>query len=145
MTVIGFVDGAFSIANHLPNDDIIPRELEKAKAINKYLDTKREGLTYPPGFGFLLRSELCVKFPDFIVEAFGENAVKPDSTLILRQENIVEGVLLVLFAKKPGVKELERLILREPPHQQAFFAGTTLKPGYLKVAYKKIFTVPLSE
>ena len=99
-----FDNGALSITNHLPNDDIIPQELEKANAINKHLDTKRKRLTHPPGFGFLLRSELCVKFPDLIVEAFGENAVKPVSTLTLRQANIVEGILLVLFAKKHGAK-----------------------------------------
>ena len=155
--VDALVDGALSIANHLPNDDKIPTALKKQ--INEYLERKPEGLTYSPkipGYGFLLRSELCVKFPDLIVEAYGPDSSKPDAkpnpALILRQENIAVGVLLVMFDKKPGSDGFEKVILREPPHQQAFSAGATLKwdeknpeGTYLEVKYKKIFTVPLSE
>ena len=144
--VDALVDGALSIANHLPNDDTIPSALKEK--INEYLAQKPEGLSYPPkrpGYGFLLRSELCVKFPDLIVEAYADGASKPDPTLILRQENIAEGILLVMFDKKPGDVGLHKLILREPPHEQAFAAGAALARDHINVAYKKIFTIPLSD
>ncbi|THC90020.1 hypothetical protein EYZ11_010522 [Aspergillus tanneri] len=140
------VDGALSVSSHLRNDDDIRRELKKM--INKYLQQKPEGLHYPPqrpGYGFLLRSELCVKFPDLIVEAYARNKDEPDPTIIVRQENIAEGVLLVMFDKKPGSDFFGKLILREPPHQQAFCCGESLKPTYLEVLYKKIYTIPLEE
>ncbi|GAP85318.1 hypothetical protein SAMD00023353_1002030 [Rosellinia necatrix] len=140
------VDGALSIGSHLPNDEEIRGNLKKA--INKYLTQKPDGLHYPPqrpGYGFLLRSELCVKFPDLIVEGYARGKDVPDPTIILRQENIAEGVLLVMFDKKPGSDGLSSIVLREPPHEQAFACGASLKPASLAVAYKKIYTIPLEQ
>lgn len=144
--VDALIDGALSIANHLPNDDIIPGKFKKK--INEYLQHKPQGLNYPPQrpcYGFLLRSELCVKFPDLMVEAYRRGQSKPDPSLILRQENIAEGVLLVMSDEKPGGPVFEKLILREPPHQQAFAAGAKLTSTSLQVAYKKIYTIPIAE
>ena len=146
--VDAFIDGALSIANHSSNDDSIPVAFKYQ--INEYLKTEIEGLNYKPkrpAFGFLLRSELCIKFPDLIVEAYGADNSKPDETLILRQENIAEGVLLVLSDQRPGSNEFRKLIFREPPHQQAFSVGSTLRsnPELLTVKYKKIYTVPFEK
>ncbi|KAF5025357.1 hypothetical protein F66182_2568 [Fusarium sp. NRRL 66182] len=140
------VDGALSIACHLANDDEIRKQLKQR--INDYLQQRPPGLHFTPqrpGFGFLLRSELCVKFPDLIVEAYGRDQDEPDPTVIVRQENIAEGVLLVMFDKEPGSAGLAKIILREPPHQQAFACGASLKPTHLSVDYKKIYTIPLQE
>jgi len=140
------VDGALSIGSHLPNDTEIRRCLKVA--INTYLDQKPEGLHYPPkrpGYGFLLRSQLCIKFPDLIVRTYGNDVTKPDPTIIVRQENIAEGVLLVMFDRKPGGPDFKRLVLLEPPHQQCFGCGEVLRDNLLKIAYKQIYTIPLEE
>ncbi|KAI0409133.1 hypothetical protein F4802DRAFT_615653 [Xylaria palmicola] len=140
------VDGALSIGSHLPNDTEIRKSLKEA--INRYLAQKPEGLHYPPqrpGYGFLLRSQLCIKFPDLIVRTYGDDVTKPDPTIIVRQENIAEGVLLVMFDRKPGSVDFKKLVLLEPPHQQCFGCGEVLKEDGLTIAYKKIYTIPLEE
>ncbi|PON20630.1 hypothetical protein TGAM01_v210504 [Trichoderma gamsii] len=144
--VDSLIDGALSIGSHQANDEKIRKELKKR--VNDYLGQAHEGLHYQPqrpGFGFLLRSELCIKFPDLIVEAYRKDQKKPDPTIIIRQENIAEGVLLVMFETRPGSADLSKIIFREPPHQQAFACGASLKPTHLSVAYRKIYTIPLSE
>ncbi|KAJ3568809.1 hypothetical protein NPX13_g6294 [Xylaria arbuscula] len=140
------VDGALSIGSHLPNDTEIRKNLKEA--INAYLAQKPEGLHYPPqrpGYGFLLRSQLCIKFPDLIVRTYGDDVTTPDPTIIVRQENIAEGVLLVMFDRKPGTDNFKRLVLLEPPHQQCFGCGEQLKEDKLTIAYKQIYTIPLEE
>lgn len=140
------IDGALSVANHLPNDQNIRIGLKEA--INEYLHSHPEGLHYSPqlpAYGFLLRSHLCIKFPDLVVEAYSHISDVPDPTIIIRQENITEGVLLVMFDKRPGSLDFTRLILREPPHQQAFSCARELTKDSLVVDYKKIYTIPLEE
>ncbi|CAH0046896.1 unnamed protein product [Clonostachys solani] len=140
------IDGALSIASHLPDDE--DKRIELKNIINELLEQHPEGLHYPPqrpSFGFFLRSQLCIKFPDLIVEAYGSDPDVPDPTIIIRQENISEGLLLVLFDKKPGSSEFTKLILREPPHQQAFACGSHLTKDEISVPVTRIYTVPLEE
>jgi hypothetical protein len=60
--------------------------------------------------------------------------------MIVRQENLAEDVLLVMLDRRPGSLDLTRLVLREPPHQQAFACGASLKPYQISVAFKQIYT-----
>ncbi|KAH8702268.1 hypothetical protein BGW36DRAFT_424549 [Talaromyces proteolyticus] len=138
--VDSFVDGALSIANHLQHDDKV-RQLIKNQ-LQEYLDKPLHAQAYPPqipSHGFLLRSELCTKYPDLIVEAPDPTSKKAP---ILRQENIDDGVLLVLFDRVPGSASLPKLILRQPPHQQAFAVGADLTRDLLEVEFKRVYTIP---
>lgn len=141
--VDALIDGALSLSNQMSDDDDKIRT-EIKNAINRYLETPITGLDYcpqVPTHGFLLRSDLCTKFPDLIVEAPVQGTLHHGAP-ILRQENIDEGVMLALFDRVPGGENFQSLIFRQPPHQQSFAAGRALNTEELETAYKRIYTIP---
>lgn len=137
------IDGALSVANHVDKDDDKIRTRIK-DAINDYLKTPLAGLPYCPQIpthGFLLRSELCTKYPDLIVEAPIRGTANHGAP-ILRQENIDESVMLALFDRVPGSDSFDSLTFRQPPHQQSFAAGEKLDIDHIETAYKRVYTIP---
>lgn len=141
--VEALIDGALSVANHVDRDDDKIRARIK-DAINDYLKTPLASLPYcpqVPSHGFLLRSELCTKYPDLIVEA-PVHGTTHQGAPILRQENIDESVMLALFDRVPGSDTFDSLTLRQPPHQQSFAAGEKLDMDRIKTAYKRVYTIP---
>ncbi|KAA8903426.1 hypothetical protein FN846DRAFT_954010 [Sphaerosporella brunnea] len=137
------IDGALSVANLVDKDDDKIRTRIK-DAINDYLKAPLAGLQYcpqVPTHGFLMRSELCTKFPDLIVEA-PVSGTGFHGAPILRQENLDESVLLALFDRVPGSEDFDTLILRQPPHQQSFAACEKLDMTHIETAYKRIYTIP---
>lgn len=141
--VEALIDGALSVANHVDKDDDKIRTRIK-DVINDYLKTPLAGLPYcpqVPTHGFLLRSELCTKYPDLIVEAPVRGTTYHGAP-ILRQENIDESVMLALFDRVPGSDTFDTLTLRQPPHQQSFAAGEKLDKDHIVTAYKRVYTIP---
>lgn len=138
------IDGALSVANLIDKDDDKVRTRIKDE-INEYLGIHLATLSYHPQIpthGFLLRSELCTKYPDLIVEATGSvPRAASDGAPILRQVNIDESVMLVLFDRAPGGDTLNKLVFRQPPHQQSFTVGEKLDNSHLNISYKRIYTI----
>lgn len=155
------IDGALSLANHWgysPDKDTSRSAIKLA--INERLrkpDESLGGWHVPmPKYGFLLRSQLLVQFPDISVEVvFSDNRTEPISISsnnpkvnvpantparqpILVQKRLAPDTMYCLFDAAPG--DLRRIIFRMPPHQQCFTVGKTLTSNELTVAWKKLYT-----
>ena len=130
--VDALIDGALSIANHLEGDDDQMRTAIKA-TLTEYIDKNDPHIGFAPQIpksGFLLRSAIIKQFPDLIVLAPrpSNDPLQAIMAPILRQENIAEEVMLVLFDRIPGDGLLTTLTLSQPPHQQCFVAADNIGP-----------------
>ncbi|QUC21316.1 uncharacterized protein UV8b_05559 [Ustilaginoidea virens] len=153
------IDGALSLANHwgaTPDKDS-PRTAIK-KAINERLRTPDDALggwhVPMPRFGFLMRSQLLVQFPDLAVDVkFSATRTRPVSSEgvgvsppantparqpILVQKRIAPDTMYCLFDAEPP--DLRRITFTMPPHQQCFTVGQTLNKSTLSVIFKKLYT-----
>ncbi|KAM0451583.1 hypothetical protein ACHAPV_009924 [Trichoderma viride] len=152
------IDGALSLANHwgcAPDMDISRTAIKLA--INERLRTPDESLggwhVQMPRYGFLLRSQLLVQFPDIAVEVvFSETRSEPISKTggnpgaqiptntplkqpILVQKRLAPDTMYCLFDAAPP--DLRRIILKMP---QCFKIGQTLTNEKLTVPWKKLYT-----
>ncbi|KAK1238134.1 hypothetical protein MKX08_002713 [Trichoderma sp. CBMAI-0020] len=155
------IDGALSLANHWSYAPDMDKSRTAIKlAINERLRTPDESLggwhVPMPRYGFLLRSQLLVQFPDIAVEAvFSETRSEPISKTggnyraqapanmplkqpILVRRRLAPDTMYCLFDTAPP--DLRRIILRMPPHQQCFKIGQALTDEKLTVSRKKLYT-----
>ena len=117
-----FVDGALSITEHFTMGDDV-RESIKARlqeCINASVDNKTARV---PKWGFFLRSELVLKFPNLRISAPKND---PDGTTdVLRWDIIDDDLMLALFDRVPGTGAFRQGITIEPPgHQLSFSLGS---------------------
>ena len=145
------VDGALSLANHftdVPADDYCRIAIKER--LNKYLRTPIKGLGYcqqMPAYGFILRSQLLVQFPDLAVQATMKppefkaggdswDKVKPKAPILV-QRRLESDMMLCLFDREPP--DLVSLEFVLPAHQQTFVVASDLTRDTIKVAYSKIY------
>ncbi|KAF4441407.1 Tol [Fusarium acutatum] len=144
------IDGALSLANQstsLASDDCV--RLAIKKQLQDYIDTPLEGLGYcqqMPKYGFIIRSEILVQFPDLAVSAeFAKVAnsndedwdkIKPQAPILV-QRRLASDMMLVLFDRTPP--NLAALEFTLPPHQQPFVIGSGLDRNNLKITHMKIY------
>ena len=154
------IDGALSLANHWgaePEDDHCRTSIKNAvNARLRQVDKKLGGgHVQMPRYGFLLRSQLLVQFPDLAVsvqfsptrdEPLQPNFVLPANVPpqqpILVQKRVAPDTMYCLFDAAPP--DLQRITFTMPSHQQCFAVGETLvdtPEKRLTVAFKKIYTV----
>ncbi|KAM0426068.1 hypothetical protein ACHAPT_008699 [Fusarium lateritium] len=143
------VDGALSLANHLsntPNEDCIRTSLKET--LNRYFKTPLVGdyRQQIPAYGFILRSDLLVQFPDLAVGAeFTEDEahskedwvhVKPKAPILV-QRRLAPDMMLVLLDREPP--KLSSVTFSLPAHQQTFIAAFGLNREKADVRGKRIY------
>lgn len=141
------IDGSLSLANQLAEEmDVDHCRTAIKQAINEYLRRPMTGIGYAqqlPKYGFMLRSQVLVKFPDLTVnpqiKRVGNQAdeLKPP---ILIQRSLASDTMLCLFDCEPD--ELVSIRFTLPPHQQTFSIGSELNADMLRVTFKNIYTNP---
>ncbi|KAH7018962.1 hypothetical protein EDB80DRAFT_699548 [Ilyonectria destructans] len=133
------VDGGLSLANHFARDDDAIRSAVK-KCINTYLDTPLNGGTIPqlPRWGFFLRSVAVSSFPDLRVEAPLPIGAPRDAREVLFMQVLADDVLICLFDRLPGERELSYIRIYQPHHQQGFSLGTSLSDKELAVFHRGV-------
>ncbi|WQF88012.1 hypothetical protein CDEST_13026 [Colletotrichum destructivum] len=143
------VDGALSLANHwasTPEKDFCRTAIKNA--IQKRLDEPDPSLggwhVQTPHYGFIIRSELLVQFPDItVVVECSETRTKAGEAPkapILVQKSLSADTMYCLFDCTPP--DLKRIILTVPPHQQRFTIGSYITEKALTVSFKKVYTEP---
>ncbi|KAF3219508.1 hypothetical protein TWF679_010976 [Orbilia oligospora] len=130
------IDGSLSLANHTDLKEDKVRNVMK-RCINKYFETTK---TEVPVYGFLIRSQILVKFPDIIVETY-LNGKPTTETILIRHTILDTGIMLGLCSAVPDGKSWDSLRLTQPPHQQFFTAAKEISDDSIKLLYKKIYTV----
>ncbi|KAL5092900.1 hypothetical protein Trisim1_000632 [Trichoderma cf. simile WF8] len=130
------VDGALSLANHVTDDpaEDFCRSALKAR-LNEYLSTPLKGIGYcqqMPTYGFLMKSQLLIQFPDIAVSAEFEeqfhtredwDKAKPTAPILV-QRKLASDTMLVLFDREPpGLVSLKFTL---PAHQQTFVVAAGL-------------------
>jgi hypothetical protein len=151
------VDGALSLANHLadvPEEDYTRSSLKAT--LNRYLTTPLVGdyLQQIPAYGFMLRSQLLVQFPDLAVGA--EFALEKDdvhtsedwahakpTAPILVQRKLAPDIMLVLFDREPP--KLSSVTFTLPAHQQTFIAAFGLNPEKADLRFKRVYATGADE
>lgn len=139
------VDGALSLANNWASEPGRDHSRSILKAgINARLATPHEKLGYcqqMPKYGFLLRSQVLVQFPDLRVEvtfakpkASSQYGSKPKASILV-QRMLNSDIMLCLFDRTPPALESVEFTL--PPHQLTFAVGEDITPLELKVAFRK--------
>ena len=125
-----FIDGALSLSDHYITGD----------PVRTAIQNQISQLLAPPNlpqWGFFLRSELLVKFPDMRVMAPRADGKTPE---YLRMELVAPDTLLVLFDRAPGGGFYPNGIRIQPPEHQLTFAlgdlsradnGLTLEQLYM--------------
>ncbi|KAL4721843.1 hypothetical protein ACLX1H_011337 [Fusarium chlamydosporum] len=144
------IDGALSLANQstsLASEDCVRAAIKKQ--LQDYMDKPLEGLGYcqqMPKYGFIMRSEILVQFPDLAVSAQFAKVFKPNGedldkvkpqTPILVQRRLASDMGLVLFDRAPP--NLTALEFALPPHQQTFVIGSGLDETNLHISHLKIY------
>ena len=145
------IDGALSLANHWSAEPAADEDRAAIKqAINTRLNTPdpKLGHMQMPKYGFLLRSQLLVQFPDLTVEVrystthnsrTGDKGDPiPAPAPILVQKRIAADCMYCLFDCTPP--ELKGITFTLPPHQQCFTVGESLVSDSLVVGFRKIYT-----
>ncbi|OJJ87731.1 uncharacterized protein ASPGLDRAFT_988325 [Aspergillus glaucus CBS 516.65] len=136
------VDGALSLGNHRGED----RDRVAIKyALNEYISTAQPRLSYTPQiptYGFYLRSDVVSRFPDLKVTTLPETTERAP---LLRHEIVSDGVMLGLFDRVPGSRDLSELVFSQPPHQQCFVASSSLSRDELTVRIRRQYTVDWDE
>lgn len=145
------VDGALSLASHLgakPGDDVCRTAIKKAINECLYTPNPKLGHIQIPKYGFMLRSQLLVQFPDVTVavkyvecttEVGNNETPKLEPASILAQKRIGSDSVYCLFDCVPP--EIETITFTLPPHQQCFTIGTSLSKDALAVSFKRVYTV----
>ena len=140
------IDGVLSVANHLDAQDKV-RQCIKHQ-LQKYLNEEFHPLLkHPPqvpSYGFYLRSVVVDAFPDLVVRAplpalaTGEPDPRAE---ILRQENVRKDIMFCLLDRTP--KDLQELIISQPPHQQCFMFGhdSTFTTDGFDLELRKVYSV----
>lgn len=146
------VDGALSLAN-LPDGsskgDSSRTAIKKAINSKVSLPDKALGGRVPstPVYGFVLRSQLLVQFPDIIVTPVfaatpskqgADNVLGASKPVILSQQRISVDSICCLFNSFPA--KLERLVFTVPPHQQRFVIGESIMEEKLTVKARPLYT-----
>ncbi|KAI5836922.1 hypothetical protein DFP73DRAFT_620666, partial [Morchella snyderi] len=141
--VDALLDGALSLANHTVDTTDQVRIAIKT-AINDYLTTPLPMpapavpyLPQVPSYGFLLRSQAIVQFPDLVVIT---SPLPATGTPLLRHENIADDTMLCLLDREPGSAAFSQLTFRQPPHQQSFVAAAALTAENFTTVYKRVYT-----
>ncbi|TIC90921.1 hypothetical protein CH35J_011080 [Colletotrichum higginsianum] len=143
------VDGALSLANHwasTPEKDFSRTAIKDA--IQKRLDETNPSLggwhVQTPQYGFIMRSELLVQFPDITVVAecseTRTKAVKAPKAPILVQKTLSADTMYCLFECTPP--DLKSITFTVPPHQQRFVIGSDITEKALTISFKKVYTEP---
>ncbi|KAK1829754.1 hypothetical protein QBC39DRAFT_310410, partial [Podospora conica] len=143
------VDGALSLANHWassPDKDFCRTAIKKT--IQKRLDEPDPSLggwhVQMPQYGFILRSQLLVQFPDIAVNVeYAETRTKAGEAPkapILVQKMLSSDIMYCLFDCTPP--DLKSITFTMPPHQQRFTIGSDITPTDLTVSFKKVYTEP---
>ncbi|KAF5566572.1 Tol [Fusarium napiforme] len=140
------IDGALSLANQSTSQDYV--RLAIKKQLQDYIDTPLEGLGYcqqMPKYGFIMRSEILVQFPDLAVSPeFAkvanpndeEDKIKPRAPILV-QRRLSSDMMLVLLDRTPP--DLTALEFTLPSHQQPFAIGSSLDRDNLKITHLKIY------
>ncbi|KAG9496368.1 hypothetical protein J7337_012956 [Fusarium musae] len=141
------IDGALSLANQSTSEDYV--RLAIKKQLQGFINTPLEGLGYcqqMPKYGFIMRSEILVQFPDLVVSPeFAkvaspndeEDKIKPQAPILI-QRRLSSDMMLVLFDRTPP--DLTALEFTLPSHQQPFVIGSGLDRDNLKITHLKIYT-----
>lgn len=155
------IDGALSLANYwaqTPEKDCCRTAIKNA--VNERLKTPDPALggwhVQMPQYGFLIRSQLLVQFPDLAVAveysasrtqplmrkdgSIDINQVQEPQAPILVQKRLSDDTMYCLFDCVPP--DLVNITFTLPPHQQCFIIGQELDPNHLKVSFKKQYTEP---
>ncbi|KAF5712355.1 Tol [Fusarium mundagurra] len=142
------IDGALSLANQstsLASEDYA--RLAIKKQLQDYIGTPLEGLGYcqqMPKYGFIMRSEILVQFPDLPVSpefakvanpCDEEDKIKPQAPILV-QRRLASDMMFVLFDRTPP--NLTALEFTLPSHQQPFVIGSSLDRNTLKITHLKI-------
>ncbi|RGP80570.1 hypothetical protein FLONG3_1309 [Fusarium longipes] len=140
------VDGALSLANHFANtpEEDYCRTVIKEQ-LNKYLKSPIPGTGYHqqmPSYGFLLRSQLLVRFPDLSVTAKYAEAnasndsdkVKPKAPMLV-QRRLADDVMLCLFDRTPP--DLVSLEFTPPAHQLSYRVAVSINEQDMVVSHTK--------
>ncbi|KAF5643440.1 Tol [Fusarium tjaetaba] len=139
------IDGALSLANQSTSEDYA--RLAIKKQLQDYINKPLEGLGYcqqMPKYGFIMRSEILVQFPDLAVSPEFAEVVNPNGeedkikprAPILVQRRLSSDKMLVLFDRTPP--NLAALEFTLPSHQQSFMIGSGLDRNNLKITHLKI-------
>ncbi|KAF3104136.1 hypothetical protein TWF706_004607 [Orbilia oligospora] len=141
------VDGALSLANQWTNepDKDYCRSALKA-ALGDFFRQKSPEFGYQPQmpkYGFLLRSQVLVQFPDLTVSAtFNEatafNDEKPKAPILV-QRKLSSDIMLCLFDCTPP--KLKSLKFTLPAHQQMYTAAAKFSQDTMTLDIKKMYTV----
>lgn len=143
------VDGALSLANHWassPENDICRTAIKKVIQERVHTpDPSLGGWHYQmPEYGFVLRSQLLVEFPDIAVNVeYAETRTKAGEAPkapILVQKTLSDDTMYCLFDCTPP--SLKSITFTMPPHQQRFTIGSEITPTNLTVSFKKVYTEP---
>ncbi|KAH8654009.1 hypothetical protein BGZ60DRAFT_435848 [Tricladium varicosporioides] len=136
-----FIDGALSCANHLEPDYDSTR-LRVKEVYNFYLSSNihpLEGVSPPvPRFGFIFRSSVVKAIPDLKItvtcwlfdttnQKFVEDTNKPPRNPVLRLTKMDDFTILCLLDCLP--EEISEIKIAQPPHQQRYSMGESLKPA----------------
>ncbi|KAF3909884.1 hypothetical protein ABW21_db0207136 [Orbilia brochopaga] len=141
------IDGALSLANQFttkPEEDYCRLALKDA--IGDYLRKDDPKLGYPPQmpkYGFLMRTNVLVQFPDLTVSArFNKLRTLEDEkpkAPILVQRKLAPDIMLCLFDYAPP--QLWGLKFTLPAQQQMYTVGGTFTKELLTLDVKKTYTV----
>ncbi|KAI1819783.1 hypothetical protein F4861DRAFT_111065 [Xylaria intraflava] len=138
--VDAMIDGVLSLANHSGEDR--DRVAIKA-AINAYLTHhpahQPKHTPQIPRYGFYLRSDLVSMFPDLKVEITSDEPI--DQAPLLRHEIVIDGVMMGLTDRQPGLPEFKELVFTQPPHQQRFASGWKLTKDEIAIDVRKQYTI----
>ncbi|EWG48705.1 hypothetical protein FVEG_08389 [Fusarium verticillioides 7600] len=141
------IDGALSLANQSASEDYARSAIKKQ--LQDYISTPLEGLGYcqqMPKYGFIMRSEILVQFPELAVSpefakvanpTNDEDKIKPQAPILI-QHRLSSDMMLVLFDRTPP--DLTALEFTLPSHQQPFVIGSGLDRDNLKITHLKIYT-----
>ncbi|KAG4435923.1 hypothetical protein IFR05_008580 [Cadophora sp. M221] len=134
-----FIDGALSCANHLEPDYDSTR-LRVKDVYNFYLDSHiqhLENISPPvPRFGFIFRSSVVKAIPDLKItvlcwkfnpesKTFGEDQDKLPRNPVVRLTKLDDFTILCLMDCSP--EEIQQIRIAQPPHQQRYAMGDSLK------------------
>ncbi|KAK0100918.1 hypothetical protein ONS95_007360 [Cadophora gregata] len=134
-----FIDGALSCANHLEPDYDSTR-LRIKDVYNFYLDSHIQHLKNVsppvPRFGFIFRSSVVKAIPDLkitvlcwnfdpVTKSFGEDLDQPPRNPVVRLTKMDDFTIMCLMDCLP--EEIHQIKIAQPPHQQRYAMGYSLK------------------
>ncbi|KAF2273525.1 uncharacterized protein EI97DRAFT_503392 [Westerdykella ornata] len=141
------IDGALSVGNVLsrpdaegPQTTLLDKVRQEIKAhFALYIKAAPNVAALCPNGGFFMRSTVVKSFPDLIITSANAN------TQVLSTWSLAEDVLVTWMRRSdsPNVKPSKTaIIISQPPHQQRFALGSSLKKDALIFPYNKVYTIP---